>query len=204
MSKNLKHSPEGLKEAFGHHLFYEIDMLRATSACLASPSFRQIVVNALIESFCIHARNLIEFFDQKSGTPGSAGSDYVGAKHFTTKDYVCWTGGEPSNELRARLNRQVSHLTYQRTVKNAEKIGPNERNELLTLIERELIHFQNHLRAPYDGVWRNERQPRRHLDLPIPIQSATNHVTSTTTATTVTTSSAPQYVLINKHKPSTD
>jgi len=66
VAKNLKHSPEGLIQAFEHHLVYEVNMLRNIYLLLLLPVFRDSLANALIESFCVHARVLIEFFDEKS------------------------------------------------------------------------------------------------------------------------------------------
>ena len=61
---NLKHSPEGLIEAFEHQLVYEVNMLRHARNFLRVPAWSTELANAVIESFCVHARNLIEFFDQ--------------------------------------------------------------------------------------------------------------------------------------------
>ena len=154
MSENLKHSPEGLIEAFEHHLVYEVNMLRATNVCLSTPveAFGRVVVNALIESFCVHARNLIDFFDQSSETPGKAQHNYLGAKHFTT-GYVPWAEGIPSNDLISRLNKQISHLTYGRTAKDEEKIGDKQRSKLLEILEVELKQFRDCLKDPYAQRW---------------------------------------------------
>ena len=117
---DLKHSKEGLMEAFDHQLVYEVDMFYRTYNFLDVPAWSAGLANAIIESFCVHARNLIEFFDQESATPGQARSNYMGAKHFCD-GYIPWTKGGPSNDLRGRLNRQISHLTYDRTSKEEEK-----------------------------------------------------------------------------------
>lgn len=45
------------------HLRYEVQMLGETFRRLEAPEFvDQTTINSLIESFCIHARNLNEFF----------------------------------------------------------------------------------------------------------------------------------------------
>jgi hypothetical protein len=117
-------------------------MFRHTYNFLHVRAWSRELANAIIESFCVHARNLIEFFDQKSATPGQARSDYIGAKHFCN-GYIPWTKGGPSNDLRGRLNRQISHLTYDRT----------ERAELVRFIQRELEIFGRCLREPYKEKW---------------------------------------------------
>jgi hypothetical protein len=110
------------------------------------------LANAIIESFCVHARNLIDFFSVDSATPPQASKNYVGAKHFCD-GYAPWTKGGPNRELYGRLNAQISHLTYNRTSKDEEKIGPKEREELVELIERELEIFRGCLRRPYAEKW---------------------------------------------------
>jgi hypothetical protein len=148
---NLKHTPEGLREAFAHHLVYEVNMFRLTYLLLQLPAWSGGLANAIIESFCVHARNLIDFFSEKSATPGQS-NNYTGAKHFSD-GYTAWTKGGPSHDLCGRLNRQISHITYDRTSKDQEKIGPKERAELVELIERELKIFSGCLRKPYKEDW---------------------------------------------------
>jgi hypothetical protein len=151
MAANLKQSPEGLMEAFEHHVVYEVNMLRHTFSFLSVRAWSQELANAIIESFCVHARNLIDFFSEKSETPGQS-NGYVGAKHFCN-GYQPWTKGAPGNDLIGALNRQISHVTFDRTSKSEEKIGPEQRLELVRLIERELEMFREHLRSPYTEKW---------------------------------------------------
>jgi hypothetical protein len=179
MATNLKHSPEGLMEAFEHHVVYEVSMLRHTFNFMGVPAWSTELRNAIIESFCVHARNLIEFFSQKSETAGQADSDYVGAKHFC-KSYEPWTKGRLSTELVARLNRQVAHLTYDRTSQTEGKVGPKEQLELLGLIEQEIEIFANSLREPYRSKWPFKDPSFRIPAAVIQNLSATNHTTSVT------------------------
>ena len=52
-----------LIEIYNEHLPYEIDMLRSTYIHLtANPPPVGVVKDALIESFCVHARSLLDFF----------------------------------------------------------------------------------------------------------------------------------------------
>jgi hypothetical protein len=151
MGKNLKHSPDGLIEALEHHVVYEVNMLRHTFGFLHLPAWSPALLNAIIESFCVHARNLIDFFDEKSATPGQ--SNFVGAKHFCSDEYKPWSRGSPSTDLRGRLNKQISHISYERTSRNQEKVGPKEQLELVRLIEGELEIFAKFLRKPYASRW---------------------------------------------------
>ena len=78
----LNHSTEGMIQVIGHHIPYEVRMMRQTYAMLADGAtclwYSQTVLNALIESFAIHARSLIEFF---SGDH-SPSENTAAAKHF--------------------------------------------------------------------------------------------------------------------------
>jgi hypothetical protein len=156
MARNLKHTPEGLMEAFAEHLHYELDMLFAvhyalevTATILTAP-----VRYGLVEVFCIHARNLIEFFNQESETPGHARSDYMGAKHFCESGYLAWKEGRPDRRLVGKLSRHVSHLTYDRTKEISEKIGVEAREELIRILKKEISNFGSQLREPYRSKWR--------------------------------------------------
>jgi len=162
-------------EAFEHHLVYEINMLRHTFVFLTIPAWSPELRNALIEAFCVHARNLVEFFDEKSATPGQS-EGYLGAKHFSN-GYEPWKEGGPNKVLRNRLNRQISHLTYDRTSEKEGKIGPDEQIELFKLIQREIELFGKCLRDPYKASWPFSEASKPTIDVPTNL-SATNATTS--------------------------
>src|SRR5262249_56115881 len=64
VTTNKKPAPHLKEEFFTQHLLYEIDMLRATYelARAARPGAEH---DAMAESFLMHARNLIEFFQDR-------------------------------------------------------------------------------------------------------------------------------------------
>jgi hypothetical protein len=95
---------------------------------------------------------LVDFFSEQSVTPGQARQGYMGAKHFCN-DYVPWSEGRPDGELYGSLNEQISHLTYNRSSADNEKIGRKERLELLRQIERELEIFAARLKPIYKERW---------------------------------------------------
>lgn len=181
MAPNLKYSPEGLMEAFEHHVVYEVNMLRHTFGFLHVLAWSTELRNAIIKSFCVHARNLIGLFDENSATPG--GSNYVGARHLCRNDYEPWSEGRPSNDLVGRLNRQIAHLTYDRTSQDEEKIGAKEQLELMRLIDQELEIFGRHLREPYASRWpfRDNAAGAAEMELPAGPLGATNQTTSIST-----------------------
>ena len=75
---------------------------------LVPRSSRAGQVNALIEAFCIHARNLHEFF-QGSRT------DTLKANTFADSRYKSRPNDQERKTLISKINKQISHLTEQRT-----------------------------------------------------------------------------------------
>lgn len=49
------------------HVRYELNMLFGTFEHLQNPAPNIVVANALMESFCMHARALLDFFDNTQG-----------------------------------------------------------------------------------------------------------------------------------------
>lgn len=89
-----------LKEVVEHHLPYEVDMLFATFVKLDHGIADTHTRNATIESFCIHARNLIEFLE----------SDGKGVKSkAVTYDYKAFAGGKIAKALKDKI--QIKLLT---------------------------------------------------------------------------------------------
>jgi len=102
-------------------------------------SDNQITQNALIEAFCLHARNLIEFYKTQKYTENS----YVPFYNKTTR----------IGSLNQRINNQISHLDLnQRTVDDAKKISHKEPSELLTILSEETVEFRKHLKPAYTGM----------------------------------------------------
>jgi hypothetical protein len=94
------------KSIISEHLPYEIDMMRYAFRRLQSPlqsPLQQEELNALIECFCVHARNLLDFFwDRKPRR-----KNYAIARHFVVdpRCYKPFDGKNPkANGLYAKLN----------------------------------------------------------------------------------------------------
>jgi hypothetical protein len=79
----------GKDKIISEMLPYEIDLLRYAYRRLQSASHGQSTLNVLIECFCLHARNLLEFF---SGRPRS---NYAVAREFTRASYKPFGGASP-------------------------------------------------------------------------------------------------------------
>ena len=76
--EKLNRTLAGLDEVLSKHLQYEIHMLGFTYGALRQP-VEKSTGYALIESFCIHARNLIDFFREDAPRTGTNAV----ARHFT-------------------------------------------------------------------------------------------------------------------------
>jgi hypothetical protein len=96
------------------HLYYEIDMLQGTMERLETGSTEdRIFHNALVESFTIHARNLMHFLYPIGEKP----SDILAADFFEDEEY--WLKNRPGapkefDTARARVNKEIAHLTHDR------------------------------------------------------------------------------------------
>ena len=104
-------------------LLYEIDMLDFTAKALLRPSAgKSRIRNAVIESFAIHARNLIHFL-----YPGKPERDEVTAsKYFMGR--VKWEDvrhviSDTLKSARGRADREIAHLTFGRQKVTLAKKG---------------------------------------------------------------------------------
>lgn len=132
------------------HVPYEIIMLRACFDLLQVPQTDVLFGNALIEAFCVHARNLIDFFSSTDPVSGSVPA----ARHFTDDFYRPFSSAKPKGELYGRLNKQIAHLDYGRTDDDNKHIDTVDRISLYRLLEDEISNFDRHVREPYRSAWR--------------------------------------------------
>ena len=136
-----------LREIIKQHLTYEIEMLFATQAKLQAGEPDRNVRNALIESFCIHARNLIDFLrGKRSGVRASS----------VTYDYTPFADGEIDREYRRMIEEQITHLGFGRTSNPVEQINGRVQATLLSSIAKELVRFKHHIREQYPCPWEIE------------------------------------------------
>ncbi|MDF0585039.1 hypothetical protein [Bradyrhizobium yuanmingense] len=149
----LNHSTEGMIQVIGHHIPYEVRMMRQTYAMLADGAtclwFSQTVLNALIESFAIHARSLIEFF---SGDH-SPSDNTAAAMHFAKSTFTPCSEEGPSRTLLGKLNAQIAHPSYSRSDKPEDKLTAVDRTELMQFIEKELNRFSQEIKTTYEKHW---------------------------------------------------
>lgn len=168
-------SPE---EHLGQHVKYEIDMLRETLLRLQrlSADADQVIVNALIESYCTHARGLIEFLREQNGKKKRT------ARYYVNRSYEPFKGKTRRvNDLNVKLNQQVSHLCLGRTADSAKKIDDVIRAELYELIREAMAHFKGCLKPEHRTIEIGQLSP---------VPPATNQRPITTTNTVATTHSS--------------
>lgn len=158
------------EEILREHLPYELWMLRETYARLKSPPADDVLRNALIEAFCIHARQLLEFFENKQA---------LHAKVFTGGIYEAAHLSGLTNSDRDKLNTQIAHLTAKRTTDPTEKIGHSMREHYLMALEREAQNFEGKLTSEFQGMFR--ATPTSSAIIGAISPSATNAPTFTTT-----------------------
>jgi hypothetical protein len=96
------------------HVYYEIWMLLDSVHYLASnpPLYDKLMINAIIESSLVHARNLIGFFSRKGGHATDINVEDFDAVISGISDRVIPLFlGHPSEE---RIHGEICHLTVRR------------------------------------------------------------------------------------------
>jgi hypothetical protein len=135
-----------LQEFFDEHLPYEVEMMRGLYDELSAGGYTQLIHNANIESFHIHARNLIEFFKNKKPCD-------FDPRLFTHERYQP-NGNFVDNSLEAKINQQISHLTADRTADAAQKLGPKEWAKIRGAVEKEIARWGESLSPEYKAKWK--------------------------------------------------
>ncbi|HXY25582.1 MAG TPA: hypothetical protein VEI73_13080 [Candidatus Acidoferrum sp.] len=111
MATRIHYTDQQLLDYSQEHLLYELHMFRWVGENL--PADKGFLLSALLESFAIHLRNLIEFFYTE---PNNARNDDLVAGEFFDSPNA-WNPGTMSTSLkdaRERANKEISHITYKR------------------------------------------------------------------------------------------
>jgi hypothetical protein len=159
------------------NLPYEIDMLRYTYLWLvemdpaSESSERKACRHALIESFCVHAHSLVDFFSDYARRPTDAIASEFTFSSFSPIDQT----KEPLKTLREKFNKQIVHLTKNRTTVEANKIEAiADGRQLLQLIEPVIVSFANNLTPEFRGFFKCNTKPINVSTVPVvPFGSAT-------------------------------
>lgn len=171
-----------LGEFLRRFLRYEMEMLSNTYAILANPPNNQLLVNVFIESFCVHARNIIEFVMNHHACD-------VDPRWFTNDNYQI-RRDFLRKSLRDRVNAQIAHLSYERTTDTKKKIGSQDRKELVDVVEQQLSRFHGHLKDEWKSSFSFELNISTISVEGTP--SATNHIEIIRSNTTSAEADVPQ------------
>lgn len=162
---NLKDPAAFLDE----HYVYEINMLMLTyfGIPIEHDDWKR---NALMESFAVHARVLLDFFL----TPPK-GDDVV-ADHFMppSVQFAATHMQQLPPNLRTRINKQVPHLTETR--ESTVKIGPSDRDDLYRALMADHADFKLKVDPKYQGCFGKEVTVTMQTGAAGP--SATNQISS--------------------------
>jgi hypothetical protein len=156
------------------HLPYELNMLEAAFTFLHSPDFKDVhrigfVRNAAIEAFWLHARNLIEFLAHR---PGGGEIGTVSARDFAPDFYP----ETIMKQMDQRINAATTHLQYERTGTQSEKLSGHDMRRVKEHIDREIKRFEAALLPKFKNIW-VPRQPTEWVIVDGEL-SATNSTTS--------------------------
>jgi len=148
-----KRTKQELKKA-SEALYYEIMMLNKCAERIHNlESQDKPLKYAVLDSFCVHLRNMIEFFGGKKG-------DCVTYKYFIASEESIAFPHNLSEKYNRKINNLLSHLTFERLkINQKDRKWPtgriaNEVNEnILKFFEKaneklicpELRGFKNHL-----------------------------------------------------------
>jgi hypothetical protein len=173
------------------HLAYEIRMFNETARILMSGAFGEGVIrNALLESFTVHTRQLLQFFH-----PSGAKQSDVLAEHYFD-DPMVWRkirGGIPSpvSAVNQRVGREIAHLTYGRLEVQPDAKAWNIRDireAMMQLVEAFLRHAPT---SRWVGELRTEFLPSNRGNVEVLVAATT---TAATHVTMVNTPAANTFV----------
>jgi hypothetical protein len=150
VTSNKKPAPHLKEEFFNEHLPYEITMLRATYD-LARANRPASEHNAMVDSFLLHARNLIEFFKDRPGCDFDPRM-FTNASFQLNRDFI-------ADSLSARIGAHVSHMTTRRISQAADELVARDWALILRALEEETARFVKALTKDYAAKWLLQ-QPR--------------------------------------------
>ena len=144
---------DAMNDVLREHLPNEVKRLNDAFKRLLVRDLDRAMVDILIESFCIHAHNLIEFFLEETLTPKGRNA-VAGARHYVGGSYTAFEG----NNIRAeasyeKLKAQVDHIRYGREKVASQLQGP-ELTYLKRTLDAEIKRFVASLPPQYGATWK--------------------------------------------------
>jgi hypothetical protein len=181
---------EKVKIVLGDALPYELSMLEAAARYMQEDSFRELKVddsyvealirNATIETFWMHARCLIEFFNRETGNYEASSA---GARDFTTKAYrpskdMKKLNGDKS--LKTQINEQISHVGFCRKTEEWNKLGLTQMRYVKAIINEETEKFVTNLKPNFSQYWNGSLPQAQFLNVLDQAVCTTNAIITTT------------------------
>ena len=149
------------------HVSYDVVMLNYTFMRLLtlrpSSSEEQLDRNAFLESFGVHARNLVDFLSEKSREDGRNASDYV--PDFEAPDQA------RVKQAIFRLEKQILHVTSLRATDPQQKFNAGDARELYAWIVPAILKFQGQLGPPYRASLNDLGRAEALIEIPLPFSS---------------------------------
>jgi hypothetical protein len=141
------------RQMLSEHLPYELGMLDWSYAALyddqlASFKNHMLIRNLAVESFWLHARNLLEFFNRpRNGTEVgvASASDFVKSRRFDAQLDL--------QALIDEINIQISHLQYGRPSTPEQKLNSARMDYVRSAIKSALGRFEADLIDEARAVW---------------------------------------------------
>lgn len=160
--KRKQQTQEELRKA-SNHLHYEIWMFTSLARGMASGiTGKGVIHNALLESFTIHARVLLDFLYAKKPQP----DDVIADDFFPTSQE--WKEVRPKKtevleKVHKRVGKEVAHLTYARQDVTPE-MKPWSYLQILHDIEVSFNEFLRIVPMEFLGErWENEKERIRKM-----------------------------------------
>ena len=132
--------------AISEHVLYEAEMLvgiwPALNAGQFGPDHANVIRNALVEAFAVHARGLSDFLFSAPQDDDAAAEQFFGPG-----EWVAQRGEDISAELQAvrrRTNKEIAHLTYSRL--NVPEASQSWMTQSIVLeLQRVFFRFVKHV-----------------------------------------------------------
>jgi hypothetical protein len=129
------------------HVSYEVVMLNYTFMRLmtsqSSTPEEQLEFNAFLESFAVHARNLVEFLCNKAEDEARSACDYIPAFEAPNQAGVV--------QALFRLENQILRMSALRTTGPQGKFDIDDARELYGWLVPAILKFQGELSPLYRG-----------------------------------------------------
>lgn len=144
---------DAMDDVLREHLPNEVKRLNDAFMRLLVRDLDRTMVNILIESFCIHAHNLIEFFLEETSTPKGRNA-VAGARHYVGRSYTAFEGNNiRAEESYEKLRSQVDHIRYGKEKVASQLQGP-ELTYLKRALDAEIKTFVASLPPRYLATWK--------------------------------------------------